>query len=93
MGIEKKHITLSAIIAGLTALGALLAYAVNWGIDTQERLGYSQAQRDSLIVAIQVLDKRVTLAEKRLKLKSNRVVVVRREAPEGLAHRIFHLFW
>lgn len=90
---EKKHVTLTGVIAGLTALGGLVAYSVNWAIETQERLGYSQAQRDSLIVAVQVLDKRMSAAEKKLRLKSNRVVVVKREQTEGLARRIFHLIF
>jgi hypothetical protein len=88
-----RHVTLTGIITGITAIGGICAYCVDWAIKTQDRLGESAAQRDSLTVAVQILDKRVATLEHKLKVRGGRTVLLNHEPPQGLARRIFHLFW
>ena len=93
MALKRGRITLTGLVAGVTAVGGLCAYCVDWAIKTQDRLGESAAQRDSLTVAVQILDRRVAQLERRLRVKGGRVVLLNHEPPQGLARRIFHLFW
>ena len=88
MNLERKHITLGSIGAGLVLVGGLVAGSVDWAIKTSDRIGDNStksAQRDSLF------DARLSKVEKKLGLKSKPLKI--KVEQEGVFKRIARLFW
>lgn len=88
-----KRITLTAIVAGLTALGGMVAYSVDWAIKTQDRLGVSQARYDSLFAFDSLANARLNKVERVLGIKNKRGVVPRPQKREGIIKQILGIFW
>lgn len=90
---DAKRITLTAIVAVLTALGGMFAYSVDWAIKTQARLGVSQTQADSLFKSDSLIIRRLKRIERALGIKSGSQSLPQVPKQEGLARRIWHLIF
>lgn len=88
-----KKLTLTALFAGLTTLGGLVAVSVDWALKTQEKLGISQTEADSLFKADSLIVSRLKKLERVAGIKQRPQPLPRAPKSEGLARRLWHVFF
>jgi hypothetical protein len=89
----KRHWTLAGVWGGISAVAVGLAMFVNWTIATDEKLGASAAERDSLYAYIGTLDSRVQRLERLQRIKRRVVVLPPQKRSDGIVRRLFHIIF
>ena len=90
---EKKHINLTAIIAGATLVAGSLGMLTQNVNKLAAQLGTSASERDSLYAEVRQLSRRVAKLEVKAGVKKGKVIRRKDQKREGIGRRVLHLLW
>ena len=90
---EKKHINLTAIIAGAVLVAGTLGTLAQNVVKLDAQIGDSQSERDSLYAEVRQLSRRVAKLEVKAGFKKGKIIHRRDQKREGIGRRVLHLLW
>lgn len=91
--IQKRHVTLTGIVAGGTLVAASLGGLAQGVIKLDQQLGASNSERDSLYAEVRMLSRRVAKLEGKAGIKRGKIIHKRDQKREGVVRRVFHILF
>ena len=88
MTVTRQQWTVTSVVAAFGIIGGALAYTVDWAIKTDAQLGYSEAQQDSLVKAIDEIKQRVRVLEVRAGVRPKKHAAEPPQPKKGLLRRL-----